>query len=82
MIGEALYHDTTPTRGAHDGRCVKPQQQQPDMPLTQQQQPDMPLTQDMLRSGLIGVCSSRTNLRRSAGRLLWRSGLALRLAPC
>jgi hypothetical protein len=34
MIGEALYHDTTPTReGAHDGRCVKPRQQQPDTPL-------------------------------------------------
>jgi hypothetical protein len=37
MIGEALYHDTTPTRGARDGRCVEPrQQQQPDMPLTQE----------------------------------------------
>ena len=33
MIGEALYHDTTPTRGAHDGRYAKPRQQQPDTPL-------------------------------------------------
>jgi hypothetical protein len=46
QIGETLYHDTTPTRlGAHDGRCVKPQQHQPDMPLTQE---------------LGGTCSSRS----------------------
>ena len=36
MIGEVLYHDTTPSRGAHDGRCVNPRQQQPDMPLAQE----------------------------------------------